>query len=370
MSPRRGDKLPTRWTRWPHTKAKHDLLVRYLHAWFAIMGRSQRRAIVLDGFAGPGRYEDGEDGSPLLVLDALIDHVDRPNWSINEFVLLFNEYDAERYESLKSVLAEYQEEVEPWPANVKLLDPRNDSFGELGRAMLASLSGNDMAPTFAFVDPFGYKDVPLDLIAKLVSFDKCELFIYFDFNSVNRFATAGNVDHHFDKLFGTDEYQQAPPSGPERQQFLHDLYESQLRSVCRFAHVRSFAMVNDSGHIGNYMFFCTRNLRAFDRMKEAMWKLSPSGDYRFEDQLAGQDVLFEDENATGPLRDFLLGRFAGETVLIDKIIETVIEETPFHSAQVKQKTLAPMQREGLISAVNQSRANTYKDGVVSVVFPG
>ena len=69
-----------------------------------------------------------------------------------------------------------------------------------------------MAPTFAFIDPFGYKDVPLYLVAELVGFPKCELFIYFDFNSVNRFATAGIVDEHFDRLFGTDEYKNAPAS--------------------------------------------------------------------------------------------------------------------------------------------------------------
>ena len=90
--PRRGDSLETRWTRWPHTKAKHDLLVRYLGAWFPIMGRSVRKAIVLDAFAGPGRYDHGEEGSPILVLNALLEHKDFANWSNCEFVLLFKLY--------------------------------------------------------------------------------------------------------------------------------------------------------------------------------------------------------------------------------------------------------------------------------------
>jgi hypothetical protein len=28
------------------------------------------------------------------------------------------------------------------------------------------------------------------------------------------------------------------------------------------AYVRSFEMVNQTGHVGNYLFFCTRNLQA------------------------------------------------------------------------------------------------------------
>lgn len=367
--PRRGDGLETRWTRWPHTKAKHDLLVRYLGAWFPIMGRSVRKAIVLDAFAGPGRYDHGEEGSPILVLNALLEHKDFANWSNCEFVLLFNELDPERFESLEGVLGELRTANDPWPANVRLLDPQNQSFEELGRQLLDSLKGNNMAPTFAFIDPFGYKGLPLDLVAELVSFPMCELFIYFDFNSVNRFATANVVDKHFDRLFGTDEYRNAPPAGdPARKQFLHDLYERQLKQAANFAHVRSFAMVNDTGHIGNYMFFCTRNRRAFDLMKGAMWKIDPSGEYRFEDSFAGQEVLFEDENATGPLRDYLLEHYAGKTVPIQQLVDHVIDETPFHSGQVRRQTLAPMQREGLISATGQQRKCFYPEGV-SVVFP-
>ncbi len=34
----KGDSLPTVWRRPPHTKAKHDILTRYLGAWFGIFG--------------------------------------------------------------------------------------------------------------------------------------------------------------------------------------------------------------------------------------------------------------------------------------------------------------------------------------------
>jgi len=62
MSRRRGDSLPTVWPRPAHTKAKHDILVKYLQAWFAIMGGSRydQKVGVFDGFAGPGLYDDGE----------------------------------------------------------------------------------------------------------------------------------------------------------------------------------------------------------------------------------------------------------------------------------------------------------------------
>ena len=61
----------------PHTVAKHLLLKRYLDAWFPILGRYNNRINYIDGFAGPGEYEGGEDGSPLLAIEAARSHVER-----------------------------------------------------------------------------------------------------------------------------------------------------------------------------------------------------------------------------------------------------------------------------------------------------
>jgi three-Cys-motif partner protein len=58
----------------PHTEAKHKILDRYLKAWFPILGSANKRIIYLDGFAGPGEYYGGEDGSPIIALKIAKDH--------------------------------------------------------------------------------------------------------------------------------------------------------------------------------------------------------------------------------------------------------------------------------------------------------
>jgi len=366
----KGDSLPTVWERPPHTKAKHDILTRYLGAWFGIFGTSRyhQRVNVLDGFAGPGRYDDDEPGSPVLTLNTLLDHRSFVTFGDTTFNFIFNEWNDERFASLQAVLAGVRASRTPWPKTVHVHE-RNLNFQELARELLDSIpAGRQLAPTFAFIDPFGYKDVPMALIRDLVSHSSCELFIYFDFNSVNRFANAGNVDPHFTALFGCDEYKNAPTADAGRGQFIHDLYERQLRQECDFAHICGFEMVNTSGHTGSYLFFCTRNDQAYDRMKEAMWKLAPGGGYRFDDRLAGQPVLFEDEANTGPLQDELAQHFGGSTVPVQEVIQYVITKTPFHSGQVKVKTLKPMQAAGRISSPNQKKKGTFPDGTL-IEFP-
>lgn len=76
------------WPLEPHTRAKHEILRRYLAAWFPILSKWSGRIIYLDGFAGPGVYSDGEDGSPVIALQTAVDHVMRPRFK--EIVFLFS----------------------------------------------------------------------------------------------------------------------------------------------------------------------------------------------------------------------------------------------------------------------------------------
>ncbi|MCD5341722.1 three-Cys-motif partner protein TcmP [Arthrobacter sp. AK04] len=353
----------TTWDLEPHTKAKHDLLVRYLQAWFPVLSRYTRRVVFLDGFAGPGVYASGEPGSPRIALEALLKHSYLVNMDHCEFLFIFNEHHPQRYASLEAVVADVEEQLE-LPANVVVTTSQNN-FSVLAKDMLQSLGGKNLAPTFAFLDPFGYRDVPMALIRDLLAFEKCELFIYFDFNSVVRFSTAGNVDSHFENLFGTDEFKYAPPAGdPRRGEFLHDLYEKQLKEFCGFPFVQSFQMVNKKGKTGNYLFFCTRSVKGLSVMKEAMWKVDPSGGYTFSDLLHGQTVLFEPEVDTRPLQHELATMFRGRCLSIEEIEEYVVVHTPYCKSHVKRKTLAEMQRKNQVTSPNQKTRNTYPPGTL------
>jgi three-Cys-motif partner protein len=63
---------PTIWPLDPHGRVKHLILKRHLDAWLPIMTRSFPRLVYVDGFAGPGIYEGGEPGSPIIALRAAI----------------------------------------------------------------------------------------------------------------------------------------------------------------------------------------------------------------------------------------------------------------------------------------------------------
>lgn len=362
-------KISTVWPIAAHTTVKHDLLRGYLGAWFPIIAKYNNRVVFIDGFAGPGTYTDGSPGSPAIALSTLLDHGYFAELASTEFVFVFNEMDKARSASLESVIEADRLARGGWPSNVKVV-VENQNFTDVAEYILGSLGTKTLAPTFAFLDPFGYKDIPMAVIQRLMAFSRSELFVYVDINSLTRFATSGQQDDNFGALFGTDEFKNAPKGGePGRKEFLHDLYKDQLVKLCGFPFVQSFEMVGANGKPINYLFFCTRHAKGFDAMKTTMWKAAPSGDFRYRDSLAGQTVLFQPTPDTGPLQLALRQRFGGDTVDIAVIVDFVITSTPYVSTHVKTRTLVPMQKAGMITSPNQRKSGQFPPGTLVTFLP-
>lgn len=358
------------WERPPHTAAKHQLLQTYLGAWFPILAKFNRRLFYYDAFAGPGKYKSGDDGSPIIALKTLIFHDYFTSMSTTEFVFLFNEQDEGCAEHLEDLISELKEANKPWPANVRV-GVTNSTFIDLTNDLLDDLDKRDakLAPTFAFVDPVGVKATPMSVLKRLTDYPKGELLVYFAHQTVLRFCGAGNIDQTLTDLFGTVEYQDADKlNGAQRSQYIHDLYKRQLHDVCKFPYIQSFAMYDMRGKRLYDLYYCTREPIGLDRMKQAMWKIAPSGDFSFRDRFADQDVIFGTEVDTTPLQKHLLSHFAGQAVTIEAIVDHVIASTPYASNHVKRATLAVMQRAGAISSPNQRTKNSFPNGTI-VVFP-
>jgi three-Cys-motif partner protein len=334
------------WSIEPHTRAKHDLLSHYLKAWYPIIGRYSQRAVFIDAFAGPGVYEDGSPGSPIIALRTLLDHSAFATLRGCTFYFLFIESDKKRFAHLEAEITK----MGALPANVQVM-LRNSDFVTVADE-LASLirdKKQGLAPTLAFLDPFGISGVPLNLIAQLLASDKCELFVTFMADHLNRFARTGQIDRHCEELFGTDAYRRVRGMSA-----LIDLYEKQLRDVAKFTYVREFEMLRSDGHPAYYLIHATRSEKGVEKMKDAMWKVDPGSGFSFSDRHAGQGSLFVGDHVdTGPLRAALVANFAGKKASIEQLERFTLLETLYHpSSHLKRKTLALMEAEGLITVIN------------------
>src|SRR5215813_12195612 len=153
----------------PHTGAKHALLRFYLERWFRILATANRKLNYIDGFCGPGRYKGGEPGSPLVALDVARGVANR----VDRISFLFTDEDKARIEHLKSELA-----ATNIPGNFHVVT-KNEEFAQSLTNILNKLedSGERLAPTFVFIDPFGFAGVPYQLVKRILQKPKCETFI-------------------------------------------------------------------------------------------------------------------------------------------------------------------------------------------------
>lgn len=352
----------TLWDRDPHTEGKHLVLRAYLDAWLPIMGRWNGRILFIDGFAGPGQYEGGEDGSPIIALRALIEHNAKKKIKA-EVVFLFIEEREDRAEHLDALVKEVLPEL---PKNASATVVKN-TFDEALEEALDELDEQkkELAPAFVMIDPFGVSGIPMRVIARILENPSCEVYISFMYESMNRFLGTPEFEGHLDELFGTERWRDAVDlSGEERRKFLYDLYEEQLRANGA-KHVLHFDLY-EGGRLVYAIFFGTQHEVGCDRMKQAIWKAAPSGDYEFRGSKSEQLVLGVEETNYGLLRDQLQERFGGEGwVGVEEVKSFVASDrTEFHTSQYKTPVLKPMEKEGLIEVDESTRKNkkTYPDG--------
>ncbi len=341
-----ADRLPTTWPIDPHTAAKHFILRRHLGGWFPIMSKWNHRLIYFDGFAGPGRHSGGEDGSPVVSLKVATKHILR---LADRLEFYFVEVNPERADHLREVIREVLPNP---PSNIRYTVLQ----GEFAREFTAFLNheGLNIPPTFAFLDPFGFKGMPMDLVARLLRCDKCEVLITFMAKFINRFSESEYHEEALDEFFGTREWRGVHDiTDPERRRrFFLDLYTDGLKTRVPGVHVRFFEMWDSFNQLLYYLIFATNSVRGMEVMKDAMWAVDKSGNYRFSDLTdPAQTTLLDILNEPAwqePAARAVYEKFKGRTVPLSHVKDyvTIHLLPPF-----KKGILSRLKREGKILEV-------------------
>ena len=358
-------KLETIWEIDPHTESKHTILRRYWEAWLPIMTRFNQRVLYIDGFAGPGRYAGGEDGSPLLALISARDHQARPD---SEVVFNFIEKDKKRFDHLVQTIEQIQPTL---PPNFKV-QCIHGVFDDQMADVLDRLEAKraTLAPSLVFIDPFGFSHTPFRTVQRIMQNPKCEILVTFMYEEINRFLAHPDHAATYDLLFGTDAWRQVleVEEPGERRRMVHDIYRDQLRAA-GIEHVRSFEMLNRGNRTDYFLFFGTHSLRGLEKMKEAMWKVDAAGTFQFSDYTDADRTinLFEDQPDFEELKRMLLAKFGGTDVPIEELTDFVLAETPFLKTHFKTQILKAMELAVELSVVQAKegrRRGTFPDGTV------
>ena len=368
-----NDSLPTVWDADPHTFAKHDILRGYLNAWIPIMARhtqkrgTQEHLLVVEGFAGPGIYKRGEPGSPVVAIKTVLEHSQKLPIPIK---FLFVEKDPDRFRSLENVISQHRATAIQ-SGRVSEIQVRTGDCETILTEFLDyyAKQNQPLGPAFFFLDQFGYSDVSMRLVTRIMGLPVCEVFTYLNWGHMSRFLTDPTKWGAITTAYGGEEWKQALnlPSD-KRAAFMLKTYKLALRGKASARYVWHFAMCDSDSKLIYWLFFCTNSLDGLRYMKRAMLRVDDTGCFRFSDRdNPEQGILFR-EYDDSLLAEELHRHFAGGTASVATVEELVLTETANINYKAALKLLEKAGKLEMLKPPPKRRVGTFPDDTARLRF--
>lgn len=324
------------------SEIKSLLVSKYFWAWAKVMIGTQKkyrpnddRIAYIDLFAGPGRYQDGQLSTPLLVLQQAIDDKEMGQ----RLVTVFNDKDEKN-------IATLQDAIDSLPGIEKLKHQPIIWNFEVGENIAEIFEKMNLVPTLFFVDPWGYKGLSLRLIDAVVKGFGCDCIFFFNYNRINMGLGNTAVADHINALFGDERAnnlrEQLVTMRPqEREHAIVNEICAALKEMGR-EFVLPFCFKSSAGkRTSHHLIFVSKHVRGYEIMKGIMARHSSTveqgvASFDFDPVVNVQfRLLFDLSRPLDDLADMLMDKFAGRTLTMKEIYEQHHVDTPYISSNYK-----------------------------------
>ncbi len=189
-------------------------------------------------------------------------------------------------------------------------------------------------------------------------------------DSINRWLTHpdDSIKAHVVQTFGTEEAIQIAEGTGDRATALKNLYHRQLNKAAKF--VRYFEMRDRDGRLVYYLFFASNNSLGHLKMKEAMWKVDPIGDFSFSDSTNPNQALLFNDPSIAPLAADLAAKFGPAGQIPVQRLESYVQDQTAYLRKHMGEALLQLETDGKLKvAENKSdgkkrRAKTFPNEAI------
>lgn len=183
---------------WAQTKDR--LLGVYLNIYFQKLLTSPRQTCYFDCFAGKGKFDDGEDGSPLIALKTRDECLKRARTTPRPNAIAARFLDYKYADELMANISTYNNDN-------GIVQVQNGRFEETIFPFLTLLPPN-MVNVFLYIDPYGIKELQYNLLTSFAGFGFASFEMLINFNSFGLFRNAckaSNVSYANDEALADDD---------------------------------------------------------------------------------------------------------------------------------------------------------------------
>lgn len=374
------DTKSEKWEYKEHTRVKHELLRKYLSAWIMILGKFHRRILFFDGFAGRGEYYSKDIdknmslGSPIISLqiaDGLLEKCKEKGRKpyFDEFICIAIEKDKDNFKNLQKVITREMEKIKF--RNKLKIELINDEFANVANKIF-ELVGKEIAPSFFFIDPFGYSGIPFETVSNILSLPRTEIFFTFMTRDINRFLGTPQVEGILSELYPTQEWREIYKivNWRKRDQALKDLYVECLLKFAKVQYVFPFRVCMDKKYQTlYYLIHATNNFNGLKIMKDIMHKQGASGEFAW---LGPKEIIYERqlklfEEDLSSLKNYILKQFKNTTKTFIEILELTYMHTRFVAPDYI-KAFRELENEGKIKIIEKGPRGGITN-FTKIIFP-
>jgi three-Cys-motif partner protein len=163
------------------TRDKLELYKKYLRAWLPVFihAKGSHTMQIFDFFAGPGIDVEGNPGSPAVACEEIRDTLSLAQKPLS-IKAYFNEYNLQKYNSLKSFIAAQSESL-PKVEFHTLQKDFHDVFNQWKPLMHRNTAN------LLFIDQNGVRQISKNIFQTIVALPKTDLIFFISSGIINRF---------------------------------------------------------------------------------------------------------------------------------------------------------------------------------------
>jgi len=306
----RLDDNPDYWDDYgPLQAKKHELVRRYLQAWFPILAASSGRIVYFETHAGRGAYGGGREGSPIVALRTLLDHRSLTRiLRTCKVTFVFVEQDPENYGHLQDEVQRLERDPRFDAEAITVATACGDSFTMLSQILDQMEDARDeLAPSLFFVDPYGFK-LEGSVMSRVLRMPHTEIIVNIMWHNVQQALGLGvrapGMRETLSRLFNTEAWDaQLQPHLSDHQKA--DVAIDLLAKAYGAKYGSALKLREERGGIKYFLLHLTNNLAGRKKMKEILWGIAGPGFIFRTSGSLNQGFLFGEELNIEPTKQWV-----------------------------------------------------------------
>lgn len=257
-----------------HSEAKVKLLGEYLKRYLNIISNDgyTEKIYIYDLFCGPGVYENGGYGSPLVTMknvkDAYYNIINHKQQKLPKIDCYFNDIDKSKILHLENVIKEKKLHY----SNIGNLTFTSNDYQEEVKKLKSNFQKFKNEKAFVFIDPYGYKHLQADDIKELIgTHKKSEVLIWLPIQFMYRFSDK-ETPEVLKNLISDLKIQNEVQASKNVWDFIYALKKGFQNHLGGNYFVDNFTLKKEENTVFCLYFF-TSHIKGYEKMLESKWEL-------------------------------------------------------------------------------------------------